>query len=161
MALKGDRYEALTDNSFFMNATSERGYVVVHGDGSTLSGGSGIAMDQAEAIVSLPGTVNGSLNDDEEPAGVLLNDVVNLDLTRQHLNQHQDEVQQGGKVLLLKQGWIVTDAVDSSTPLAGMKAYFDSDGKFTAASGSGQDAVGRFLSKKDADSYVKVWINIV
>ena len=157
MALKGDRYEALTDNSFFMNETSERGYIVVHGNGSAQSGGSGIAMDQAEAIVAIPGSaVTGS---PAHAAGLLLNDVVNLDLTRQHLNQHQDEVQQGGKVLLLRQGWVVTDAIDSSTPLAGHPAYFDTDGKITTGTGSAQ--IGRFLSSKDADSYCKVWINIV
>ena len=155
MALKGDRYEAVTDNSFFMNETSERGYIVVHGNGSTQSGGSGIAMDQAAALVALPGSaVTGTA---AEPAGLLLNDVVNLDLTRQHLNHHQDEVQKGGKVLLLKQGWVVTDAI-ATTPAAGDVAYFDTDGKITTATTS--DKVGRFLSSKDADDYCKVWINI-
>jgi len=157
MALKGDRYEALTDNSFFGNEAMERGIIVVHGNGSAQSGGSGIGMDQAEAIVAVPG---GSVaGDTAEPAGLLLNDVVDIDLTRQHLNQHQDEVQLGGKVLLMRQGWVVTDQVDSSTILAGDVAHFDTDGKFTT--GTTSDQVGRFLSTKDADGYVKVWVNIV
>jgi hypothetical protein len=46
MALKPDRVEAYTDISFFMNETGDRGGVVVH-----LTGGSGSAMDDANAVV--------------------------------------------------------------------------------------------------------------
>ena len=147
MALKTDRSTLQTDISFFMNEAATRGGVV-----ALSTGGSGAAMDQGAALVTYAAAPSGKV-----PIGVLLNDMVNIDLTRQHLNQHQDEVQKGGKVTLLKQGWVVTNAI-ATTPLAGDVAYFDTDGNLTTATTS--DKVGRFLSSKDADDYCKVWINI-
>lgn len=170
MALKADRHEIVTDISFFMNETAERGIVVAYS-----TAGSGAAMDDSSALVTIPTTASGAL-----VAGLLLNDVVNLDLTRQHLNQHQDEVQQGGKVTLLKQGWVVTNKVDTSDvgsgPTVGQPAYVASSGFLSATNPAAYDAstiagasnplgnedalVGRFLSTQDADGYAKVYINI-
>lgn len=156
MALKGDRsygHGADTDISYFMNMTSERGAIVVHN-----SSGSGAAMDQADANVAVPtGGVSGT-----KPAGLLLCDVVNLDLTRQHLNQHKDEVQIGGKVALLRRGVALTNFITAGqTPTAGNDAYYDSDGKLRTSDPGNSTKVGKFLSKKDADGYAKVEINIV
>lgn len=107
MALKPDRVEHLTDLSFFMNETGDRGVIVTF-DVSN-GGASGAAMDNSKALVRTPtGTVGA---DFQKPAGLLLNDVVNLDLTRQHINYHKDEVQKGSKVLLLKRGTVVTNCV--------------------------------------------------
>lgn len=151
MALKGDRVEHLTDLSYFMNATGERGIILHHS-----TGGSGAAMDDDGAVVAVDTTPSGA-----NPAGMLLNDVVNLDLTRQHINFHKDEVQQGGKVLLLRRGTVVTDRV-SGTPTVGADAYVTNDGRVSATQQtSGHSKVGRFLSVPDADGYVKVEINIV
>ena len=150
MALKPDRVEHLTDLSFFMNATAERGILVVHS-----AGGSGAAMDDSNATVAAPSAYT------DQPAGLLLNDVVNIDLTRQHINYHQDEVQQGGKVLLLRRGAVVTDQI-SGTPVIGEQVHFALDGTLTTASEeSTSDQVGRWLSTKDPDGYAKVEINIV
>ena len=147
MALKPDRVEHLTDLSFFMDETATRGQIVTHS-----SDGSGASMDDANAKV-IKATATG-----QNPAGLLLNDVVDIDLTRQHINFAKDEVQKGGKVLLLRRGTVVTDNV-AGTPAAGAKAYFTSDAKITSAAGSVQ--IGRFLSAEDADGYAKVEINIV
>ena len=147
MALKPDRVEHLTDLSFFMDETATRGQIVTHS-----SDGSGASMDDANAKVIVATGVS------DNPAGLLLNDVVNLDLTRQHINFAKDEVQKGGKVLLLRRGTVVTDNV-AGTPAAGAKAYFTADAKITTVAGSVQ--IGRFLSAKDADDYAKVEINIV
>ena len=100
MALKSDRFELQTDISFFYNAgTATRGCVVAHGG----TAGSGAAMDQgANLAVKSTSAV---------PIGILLNDVVNKDLTRTHLNQHKDEVQKGGKVTILRKGYVVTNVV--------------------------------------------------
>lgn len=160
MALKGDRlYSDGVDISKFMNTTGERGGVVIQS-----TAGSGISMDDANAVVVYPSSdPSGSY-----PVGVLLSDVVNLDLTRQHINWHQDEVQVGGKVPLLKRGMVVTNMVATGdTPTAGQPAFYDSVGDFTVTAptdGSNQDniyQVGRFDSSKDEDGYVKVWVNIV
>ena len=147
MALKPDRVEHLTDLSFFMDETATRGQIVTHS-----SDGSGASMDDANAKVIVATGVS------DNPAGLLLNDVVDIDLTRQHINFAKDEVQKGGKVLLLRRGTVVTDNV-AGTPAAGAKAYFTADAKITTVAGSVQ--IGRFLSAKDADDYAKVEINIV
>jgi hypothetical protein len=151
MALKPDRIEAYTDISYFMNTVAERGGVVVH-----LTSGSGVSMDDANAVVSYPtGVLAGTT-----PAGVLLNDVVNLDLTRQHINWYRDEMQVGGKVTLLRQGQVTTNVVATGvSPTAGADAYYDANGKFTTVS-TDSTKVGRFLGGKDSDGYVKVDINI-
>jgi hypothetical protein len=150
MALKPDRIESYTDISFFCNSVAERGGIVVH-----VTSGNGVSMDDAGAVVAYP-----TANTGTKPAGLLLNDVVNLDLTRQHINWHKDEVQLGSKVTLLRQGQVSTNMVASGvTPAAGADAYYDNVGMLTTAS-TNSVKVGRFLSGKDADGYVKVDINI-
>lgn len=151
MALKPDRFEDATDMSFFMNVVAERGLIVVHD-----SAGSGAAMDQSDAYVAVP---TGQAPSTTSPAGLLLNDVVNIDLTRQSLNWHKDEVQLGSKVLVLRRGWVVTDRI-SGTPTGKSTAFYTSAGLLTETDPGSGPKVGRFLSKKDSDSYAKVEINI-
>ena len=111
-------------------------------------------MDDATAAVQVANATN------EKPVGLLLNDVVNLDLTRQHINYAKDEVQQGGKVLLLRVGTVTTDQVSGSITM-GEAAHFMSDGTLASATGSSASIqIGRWLSKKDADGFAKVAINI-
>jgi hypothetical protein len=154
MALKADRNELDVDISFFMNETGEKGQLVVFS-----TAGSGAAMDQANNLVTIA-----AAETDNIVVGVLLNDVVDIDLTRQHINWHKDEVQKGGKVSLLKKGYIVTDMIEG-TPTAGALAFLDDadTGKF-AVEGSvatGDDTVvGRFMSIKDEDGYAKVEVNL-
>jgi len=155
MALKADRNELDVDISFFYNAgTAERGGVV-----ALSSAGSGAAMDQAGAKVAYTAAAN-----DVIPVGVLLNDVVNLDLTRQHINWHKDEVQKGGKVAILKKGYVVTNMI-TGTPTAGALAYLDdaTAGNLTIKSQVDSTEyihVGRWMSTKDEDGYAKVEINL-
>ena len=155
MALKADRHELDVDISFFYNeGTATRGGVVVL---DTV--GSGAALDQAGAKVKYAVATNALF-----PVGILLNDVVNLDLTRQHINWHKDEVQKGGKVSILKKGWVVTNMI-AGTPAVGLGAFVDygtagyiatkaavTDGKYIQ--------IGRFMSNKDEDGYAKVEINL-
>ena len=151
MALKSDRVEAYTDISFFCNdTTAERGGIVVFS-----TGGSGVAMDDSSAVVTYASNQSGTV-----PAGLLLNDVVNLDLTRQHINWHKDEVQTGSKVTLLRQGQVTTNMIVSGVdPTVGAAAYYGANGKLTTTS-TNSVQVGRFLSVKDADGYAKVDINL-
>jgi hypothetical protein len=148
MALKPDRIELLTDISFFMNTTAERGGVAC-----VVTGGSGVSMDDANAVVSYASAVSGS-----KPVGVLLNDVVNIDLTRQHINWHKDEVQLGGKVTLLRQGQVSTNKVTGS-PSAGVDAYVGASGLIGTTS-TNSVKIGQFLSAVDADGYAKVSVNL-
>ena len=150
MALKPDRIEDYVDVSFFMNTVAERGGVAVH-----VTSGSGVSMDDASAVVGYSASQSGTV-----PAGLLLNDVVDLDLTRQHINWHRDEVQVGSKVALLRRGQVTTNMLVSGvTPAAGSDAYYGADGKLTTSS-TNSVKVGRFLGAKDTDGYVKVDINI-
>lgn len=153
MALKSDRIELLTDISFFMNTTAERGGVAgIAVDGTA---GSGVSMDDANAVVAYVAAVSGT-----RPLGVLLNDVVNLDLTRQHINWHKDEVQLGGKVTLLRNGQVTTDRLVSGiTPTAGTPAYVGANG-LIGTSSTNSVQIGTFLSGKDADGYAKLSVNI-
>jgi len=150
MALKADRVELFTDISFFMNTTAERGGVV-----SVVTGGSGVALDDASAVVSYAAAASGA-----KPVGLLLNDVVDLDLTRQHINWHKDEVQVGGKVTVLRQGQVVTNMVTpGAAPTAGADAYVGPSG-YVGTSSTNAVKVGQFLSSKDSDGYAKVSVNI-
>jgi uncharacterized protein (UPF0297 family) len=154
MALKSDRYELQTDISFFYNeGTATRGGVVVHD-----TAGSGAAMDQGVNLVKYAAATSAS-----RPVGILLNDVVNKDLTRTHLNQHKDEVQKGGKVTVLRKGYVVTNSLTGNVS-AGDPAYacHVNAGNLRADSpgSSGVLQVGRFLSTKDEDGYAKVEVNL-
>lgn len=150
MALKADRIELMTDISFFMNTVAERGGVV-----SSVTSGLGVSMDDADAVVAYAAVVSGS-----RPLGLLLNDVVDLDLTRQHINGHKDEVQLGGKVTLLTHGQVTTNMLVSGiSPVAGTPAYVGVSGLIGTTSTNAVQ-IGHFLSSKDADDYAKIALNI-
>lgn len=149
MALKPDRIELLTDVSFFMNTTGVRGGVV-----SAVTSGSGVSMDDANGVVAYAANPSGAL-----PVGILLNDVVNLDLTRQHINWHKDEMQVGGKVTLLRAGQVTTNMV-AGTPGAGSGAYVGANGLISTAATGTAVKIGSFLSAVDSDGYAKVAVNI-
>ena len=150
MALKPDRIELLTDISFFMNTTAERGGVV-----SAVTSGSGVAMDDANAVVAYAAAASGA-----KPLGILLNDVVNYDLPRQHINWHRDEVQVGGKVTVLRQGQVTTNRLVSGiSPTAGTDAYVGASG-LVGTSSTNAVKIGQFLSSLSADGYAKVSVNI-
>lgn len=153
MALKPDRYEMQTDISFFMNEVATRG-----GCASLSTGGSGAAMDQSQALATYAASASGKV-----PLGVLLNDMVNVDLTRQILNPYKNEVQKGSKVTLLRKGYVVTNMIEGANPAAGDPAYVAHSGNFSKADivGDGtQPVVGVFLSSKDQDGYAKVEVNL-
>ena len=159
MALKADRYEESTDISFFYNeGTATRGgVVIIDADNASASGA---ALDQGESLVkyATPAAT-------DVPVGILLNDVVNKDLTRTHLNQHKDEVQKGGKVTIMTRGTVVTSNI-TGTPAPGKLAYADSAsaGNITvepvAPANSGTLCIGRWASYKDSDGYAKLNVNL-
>lgn len=152
MALKPDRIELLTDVSFFMNSTAERGGVV---SVVTATSGVGVSMDDANAVVAYAAVASGA-----KLVGLLLNDVVDLDLTRQHINWHKDETQVGGKVTVLRQGQVTTNMlVAGTTPSAGADAYVGASGLIGTSSANAVK-VGQFLSAKDSDGYAKVSVNL-
>ncbi len=151
MALKADRdYNLIDDVSYFMNEVATRGGVV------TLStGGSGISMDQSTHLVTYVAEPSGTT-----PVGVLMGDMVNIVQTRQHINFHKDEVQQGNKVRVVRKGWLVTDLI-TGTPTAGGTAFLGPSGRFVTDNPSDDHPqVGQFLSSQDEDGFAKVYIDL-
>lgn len=157
MALKQDRSTLQTDISFFMNEAATRGGVA-----SLSTGGSGASMDNGAAVVTYSADPSGAV-----PMGLLVNDMVDIDLTRQHINQYKDEVQKGNKVTLLTKGWVVTDSLEG-VPAAGDKAYLGHSGNLSPADVATDDGdatgasrvVGRFTSSVDQNGYAKVFIDL-
>ena len=184
MALKPDRNELDVDISYFwatgIGYGSERGGWV-SATGSTAASGS--AMDQAVNQVWYNLHATGL-----RPLGILLNDVVNVDLTRQILNPYKSEVQVGDKITVLKKGYVLTNRIVSTigpTTVAitpGAVAYTGPSGFITSVpsgalglgtqainsiafnahinSASGSYVVGKFLSAADEDGYAKVYIDL-
>ena len=156
MALKGDRHEFETTTDFFLNEVAERGGIC-----TISTAGSGAALDQSAALVTYAAAESGLV-----PVGVLLNDMVNIDQTRQHINWHKDEIQKGGKVTLLTQGWVVTSNIEGTAPTAGAGAYLAHSGNLASSSiaddvgHGGHQMIGRFLSGADEDGYYKVSVNL-
>ena len=156
MALRPDRIHNDSQIDFFMNEVAERGGIV-----SVSTAGSGAAMDQASQLATYAANPSGV-----STLGVLMCDMVNLDLTRQHENWHKEEVQKGGKVTIWSKCTVVTDRIyPGVTPIAGDKAYVAHSGYIANSQvysdDSGQSAVvGKFLSTKDEDGYCKVTVNL-
>lgn len=153
MALKNFRNIFNQDIDFYMDEVAEAGGVAVM---STV--GSGEASDQAEALVTYAANPSGKL-----PAGLLLVDMVNKDLTQTHINYYKRETQKGGKVPLVTQGTVVTNMIyTGQTPAVGKKAYLGPSGYLTVTNSNtvATPIVGEFRSSKDADGYAKVMINL-
>lgn len=175
MALKPDRTGLESYIDFFMNeatcikssTAAERGGIVCI---STV--GSGAAMDQSGQLCTYNADARAS---GVRPLGVLMNDMVNLDLTRQHINWHKDEIQKGGKVTIWPKGWVVTDWIyPGTTPTAGQPAYVAHSGYIAnsdlcsatdsgpegSGTGTSRRKIGMFLSSKDEDGFAKVAVNL-
>lgn len=156
MALKGDRYLAITEVSFFMDQVAERGGIAV-----LKTAGSGAALDQQAAEVEYKADPTGTY-----PVGLLLDDMVDKDLTQTHLNFQKTEQQKGSKVALMREGWVVTNMLYSATgvahiPVAGAKAYVGPSGTLTSSAGAGgYQEVGRWESTMDEDGYAKLYVKL-
>lgn len=157
MALKMDRQIDAVEIGYFVNAVQERGYVV-----SESTQGSGIALDSPTNVAAVAATASGIL-----PLGILLNDFVNIDLTRQPINWMKDQAQIGNKATILTKGWVITNAITAGqTPTAGQDAILDVSGLLKAAS-PGKNAnvaanpkVGKFRSGLDENGYARVYVDL-
>ncbi len=156
MSLKADRIHLDSAIDHFMNSTATRGGIVSHNAPTA----SGAAMDQSESTVDYVASPSGIM-----PRGVLMSDVVNLDLTRQHKNFHKEEVQVGGKVTVWPKCTVVTDFVyPGHTPLPGQLAYVGHSGFIANVKVEADDTwdhvIGRWVTGKNEDGFAKVTINL-
>lgn len=156
MALRPDRTHIDSNIDYFMNEAAKRGGIV-----SASTAGSGAAMDQAVQLCTYSANPSGT-----QPLGVLMGDMVNLDLTRQHENFYKEEVQKGGKVTIWSKGEVVTDMVyPGSTPAVGDIAYVAHSGYIAPSqvysdSSDATAKVGVFKSTKDEDGFAKIAVNL-
>lgn len=154
MALKADRKTIEEDITLSCLAISERGYVLCYS-----TAGSGVAVGASAGYVDRFANPSGKI-----PVGVLMHDVVDLDLSRYHLNFHKEVMASGSPVAILRKGRVTTNAYTGS-PTAGATAYLTTGGTLTPTmSTTGGTAatpkVGQFVGIPDADSYVTVDINL-
>lgn len=154
MALKADRQIDSVELGFFINETADGGEVLSH---STT--GSGIAMDPSVNLVTAKANSSGGV-----PVGMLLQEVVNNDLTRVPNNWHKDQANVGDKVTLVRKGWLVTNKL-TGTITAG-DAVLSSSGTLASKATDGthnevaNPTVGRFVSVADEAGYAKVYIDL-
>lgn len=154
MALKGDRVIIETDITLTCESVAERGVTLVH-----KTSGSGVALGDSAGQADLVSNPSGY-----KVAGLLLNDVVNVDQTRYHLNFHKDERQVSTRSTLLKKGRVTTNKI-SGTPTTGATAYLTTDGALTPTLSTtgglvATPKVGVFAGIKDESGYVAVDINL-
>jgi len=150
MALKMDREIWATEAGFTMNEAAEPG-----GIASLSTGGSGVALDQdTVAVVTYVADPSGA-----NPVGLLLDEMVDVDLTKFRLNVYKQEKALGSKVALVKHGWFVTNMI-VGTPSAGSTAYLSGSGNVSPTNGGGGSytapTVGKFWSSKDQNGYAKL-----
>ena len=164
MGLKGDRIIKEDCIDFYLNEAATRGVIATI---STV--GSGVSLDNPSQLATIAANPSGS-----KVAGVLLNDVVDIDTSREFLNTRKNEVIKGSKVQLAKEGMIVTDDIEVGTVTAGEAAYIGNSGQFAtdaAIAGYGcavteesnatsYPKVGRFLTTKDENGYCRIDIEI-
>ena len=150
MALRGDRDPLSYDVSYFCDTAGEAGGIL-----SIVTAGSGVSLDDTNNVVAYHATGSGVT-----AVGLQLEDVVNRDLTKTHLNYYKNEVQIGDKVPVMREGWIVTNMV-LGTPTAASVAYLGNSGFIsTSRTNSAWPTVGQFLGSKDSDGYAKVYIRL-
>lgn len=149
--LKPDRNYSPADSdiSFYMGETADAGIMVVYPTGDVSPPG----LDDDANYVTVPTDTS------EKAVGILMNTVVNLDLSRTELSSHLNEVQINNKVEIIRRGWFVTNKLASSiTPSPGDPLYFAATGVFTTATGS--EIVGRFESGVNSDGYARIFVDV-
>ena len=156
MAIKVDRQVDSVELRYFLNETAVNGKILV-----VSTAGSGVAMDSTANLATVAGNSSGNL-----PIGMLLNEVVNVDQTRQNINWHKDQTQQGDKVTIMTKGWAVTDEL-TGTIAAGNFAILSSSGTLAqlAPGGTWNEAAnpkcGVFrTNKSDTDGFATVYIDL-
>ncbi len=149
MALKPDRQVGLTLRHYSMNVLTERGRIVVSDPSDN------------DNVILPPAVLVG----DENPLGIILEDVEDLDFTSRPELLHRNVVASGGAVTIAMTGEYRTNMVASGvTPSAGEIAFLAGLGQLSNVElpgvGSGIQ-VGRFLSGLDSDGFVFVAIDTV
>lgn len=163
MALKPHQsYNGITTIAYFATGVMARGGVCSATSSTTNSSGvQGASLDFYGRQAGYTNSPSGC-----KPLGLLVVDTVDIDVSRQQLNQYKSETLIGSKVTLYKSGEFQTNMIgpaQASGIAMPTDAYLGPSGLLysTNYAASGWNKVGRFLTNIDADSYATVDINIV
>lgn len=155
MALRGDRLIIEADgHSHKLSDAAAKGSILCYS-----TAGSGAVLGDSKGTAALKADPSGF-----KVFGVLLNDFVDVDQTRYHLNDHKEEQDLGDMCNVLRKGWVYTDKV-TGTPTEGAIAYLTTSGVVTPTLSStgglvATPKVGVFGGIKDEDGYVKLEVNL-
>ncbi len=153
MALNAHQKIVADDINYRLAAASERGVIC------TVASTAG----QCEVIADPSGA---------RVAGILMMDVVakavpsnlsqdaNLDTgtATEQSNKQKNETYEGGVVRLARKGELVTDQI-SGAVAAGDSLYVAASGQISATQAAGSQAIGFALDAKDADGFVKLFLD--
>src|ERR1700690_3481082 len=117
MALRPDRHLEVSECTHQIGVVASKGQVAVFN-----VAGSGASLGTTAGTVTIAANPSGNI-----PAGMLLQDVVNLDLTRFHENWNKQEININDFCDLARRGWFVTDQI-IGTPTEGSPGYLSSSG---------------------------------
>lgn len=154
MAIRPDRLILEDDSYHTLAATTEKGVGVCYN-----AAGSGTALGDRQGTLQVAASPSGLVF-----AGILLQDFVNVDETRFHINWNREEQQSGDNAQVMTKGWVVTNKV-TGAPSEGSRAYLTVNGTFTptvSATGgvAATPVAGEFGSSVDESGYVKIKINL-
>lgn len=159
MGLKPHRNVIEDDISYFMNATGERGVMVFAVTGTY---GTGAGVDSANRVAEIVTNPSGRLS-----VGMLLNDMVNRDISREIPEVYKFEQQVGTKCHLAVQGVLVTNMIGAGQASGALQypiaAYAGTRGFLYSSAGyaaSGWPVVGKFLTGVDTQGYAQVRIDV-
>jgi len=163
MALKPDRQVIQYDLMYFASGTFSPGMVVFQ----AAPPGSG-GMDEGAQKAYIPTNVAGGTGPSGLiPLGISLSEVVNIDQATAFLNPFKSQLQTGDKVAIGVKGDFRTNMLYGAAVATGatypVVAYAAISGLLTDQSGyagSGWPVVGKFLSRRDADGYARVRIDL-
>ena len=102
-------------------------------------------------------SVSGTLASGHLPAGMILDDVVDFDLTTRPANLHKNEIEVSGLVSLALEGQFLVDTIpDGVSPAQFEDAFLVASGltsNVAAGVGELELKVGKWLTGKDADGF--------
>ena len=154
MSLRPDRLVIEEDgHSFTLSDVASKGVGLCY-----KTAGSGAVIGDSHGVVQLAADPSGL-----KFAGILMNDFVSIDETRNHINWHKEEQNIGDVCRVLRKGWVWTDKLKSGdAPTNGDTAYLTANGEFTKTSlgAVATPSAGEFGGKKDEDGFVKVNVNL-
>lgn len=176
MALKPDRmYNSMEDISrSWPTGTVTESQSTAGGVVSIATASSGVGLDAGGTEGVDPGhaaNVNTVSHRSQAsgafPVGMLTQDILNDQSNEpRRRNLHKNVAYVGGKVHLIRKGWVVTDRIVGN-PTAGAVAYLFHSGYISATGvtdssspGGVSKQVGRFETSKDQDGFARVFIDL-